>query len=101
VSEPAQPHDALFKQTFSQVAHAAAELRAVLPPTLVREIDFSTLELCSGSYVDQALLGSQSDLLFSAKVAGKPALLYLLFEHQSDSTIRPRHLRCFATGSKG
>lgn len=83
VTEPSQPHDALFKQTFSQVVHAAGELRAVLPGGLVSLVDFSTLTLMPGSYIDEALAGSQSDLLFSAKVAGKPSLLYLLFEHQS------------------
>ena len=31
MTEPAQPHDALFKKTFSEIEHAAAELRAVLP----------------------------------------------------------------------
>jgi predicted transposase/invertase (TIGR01784 family) len=83
VTEPTQPHDASFKKTFSQVAHAAGELRAVLPPALVERIDFSSLALCSGSYVDEALRGSQSDLLFSARISSKPAFLYLLFEHQS------------------
>ena len=63
--------------------HAAAELRVVLPTELVALIDFSTLKLCPGSFIDQTLGGSQSDLLFSAQLAGKPALLYLLFEHQS------------------
>jgi predicted transposase/invertase (TIGR01784 family) len=83
VTEPKQPHDALFKKTFSDVEHAAAEFRAVLPAKLVARTDFSTLALCPGSYVDEALSGSQSDLLFSARVAGKPALFYVLFEHQS------------------
>jgi len=83
MTDPKQPHDALFKKTFSVVEHAAAEFRAVLPPELVARIDFSTLTLCPGSYVDEALAGSQSDLLFSVQVSGKPALLYVLFEHQS------------------
>jgi len=71
------------RRTFSVVEHAAAEFRALLPPRLVEQIDFSTLKQCSGSYVDEALAGSQSDLLFSVNISGKPALLYLLFEHQS------------------
>jgi hypothetical protein len=83
VTEPTQPHDALFKRTFSEPEHAAAELRAVLPVELVSRIDFSTLTLCPGSYIDETLAGSQSDLLFSARLSGKPALLYVLFEHQS------------------
>jgi predicted transposase YdaD len=54
-----------------------------LPASLVARTDFSTLELCSGSFVDETLIGSQSDLLFSVKVGSMPALLYVLFEHQS------------------
>jgi len=83
MTDPKQPHDLLFKKTFSVIEHAAAEFRAVLPAELVARIDFSTLALCPGSYVDEALAGSQSDLLFSVQVSGKRALLYVLFEHQS------------------
>ena len=82
-SDPKQHHDALIRRTFSVVEHAAAEFRALLPARLVERIDFSTLKLCSGSYVDEALAGSQSDLLFSVNISGKPSLLYILFEHQS------------------
>ena len=83
MTEPKQPHALLFIKTFSVIEHAAAELRAVLPAELVARTDFSTLRLCPGSYVDEALSGSQSDLLFSVRVSGKPALFYVLFEHQS------------------
>src|SRR6187399_1970474 len=83
MADTKQPHDALFKKTFSVVEHAAAELRAVLPAALVARTDFSTLALCPGSYIDENLAGSQSDLLFSVKVDGKPSLIYVLFEHQS------------------
>jgi hypothetical protein len=51
MTEPKQPHDALFKKTFSVPEHAAAEFRAVLPPKLIACADFSTLALCPGSYV--------------------------------------------------
>jgi predicted transposase/invertase (TIGR01784 family) len=76
-------HDALFKGTFSQVEHAAGELQAVLPAGLSARIDFATLTLCSGTFVDEALRQRHTDLLFSAEVVGKKALLYVLFEHQS------------------
>jgi hypothetical protein len=36
------PHDALFKHTFSQPQHAIELLRSVLPPAVVRHIDFDT-----------------------------------------------------------
>lgn len=77
------PHDALFKAVFSDPAHAAAQLASMLPRKLARAVDWSTLTLLSGSYVDEALRARHSDLLFSVRVNGKEVLLYLLFEHQS------------------
>jgi predicted transposase/invertase (TIGR01784 family) len=76
-------HDALFKYTFSQVENAASMFRFLLPAALVKRIDFSTLALCPGSFVDEALSQRHSDLLFSAKIAGRDAFIYVLFEHQS------------------
>lgn len=77
------PHDALFQVTFSQPEHAAGELRHVLPATLVARIDWSSLQLRSGRFVDEALSGQETDLLFSASMMGQEVFLYLLFEHQS------------------
>lgn len=77
------PHDKLFKATFSQVAHAAGELRAILPQELVSRLDFTTLTLCPGSFVDEAFSWRHTDLLFTAMFAGRLAMVYLLFEHQS------------------
>jgi hypothetical protein len=82
------PHDALFKSTFSQVEHAAGELRRMLPPRLLERMDFSTLTLCPGSFLDEALKERSTDLLFSVAIAGREAFVYLLFEHQS--TVEPR-----------
>jgi len=76
-------HDALFKSTFSQVEHAAGELRAVLPAAVSARIDWTTLTLTPGSFVDEALRERQTDLLFSANIGERAAMLYLLFEHQS------------------
>ena len=77
------PHDALFKRTFSDPAHVRDELRAILPPALLALLNLATLRPCPGSFVDQTLAGSHSDLLFSVELSGQPALLFLLFEHQS------------------
>jgi predicted transposase/invertase (TIGR01784 family) len=77
------PHDALFKRTFSDPANVRDELRAVLHPALLAQLNLATLRPCPGSFVDQALAGSHSDLLFSVELSGQPALLYLICEHQS------------------
>ena len=79
------PHDALFHFTFSRKENAIGELRAVLPPQLVARIDWTTLELSDGHYIDEELSKRQSDFLYSVKVGGVSIALYLLFEHQSTS----------------
>jgi hypothetical protein len=76
-------HDALFKTTFSQIEHATGELQAILPPALSAHIDFATLARCPGTFVSDDFSQRHADLLFSAQIAGKKALLYVLFEHQS------------------
>ena len=83
------PHDALFKAIFGQPEHAAAELQHILPGQLVARIDWSSLTLQPGSYVDEELAEQHTDLLFSATVrpSGAPLLVYVLFEHQS--TVQP------------
>lgn len=77
------PHDALFKAAFSDPEHAAGELRHLLRKTLAARIDWSTLRLCAGSFVDRTLRGRHSDLLFKARCGGSDIYLYLLLEHQS------------------
>jgi predicted transposase YdaD len=54
-------HDALFKATFSQVEHAAGELQAILPPGLCARLDFATLALCPGTFVDDELRQRHTD----------------------------------------
>jgi predicted transposase YdaD len=76
------PHDALFKQTFSRVEHAAGELRTILPPEILARLDLGSLVLQPGTFVDQALSSRHSDLLFSVRLDGRSAFIYILFEHQ-------------------
>jgi flagellar biosynthesis/type III secretory pathway protein FliH len=72
------------RYTFDHPERAAAELRAVLRPEIVAQVDWSSLHRESGSVVDAELRERQSDLLFSARLrGGQPLLLYLLLEHQS------------------
>ncbi len=78
------PHDLFARFTFGHPERAAAELRAVLPPQVVSEVDWSSLRRESGSVVDPELRETESDLLFSARLrSGRPLLLYVLLEHQS------------------
>jgi hypothetical protein len=77
-------HDRFVRYTFSPPERAEAELRAVLPPRVVSDVDWSSLRRESGSVVDPELRQTETDLLFSARLrSGRPLLLYVLLEHQS------------------
>ncbi|MEW6747186.1 MAG: Rpn family recombination-promoting nuclease/putative transposase [Planctomycetota bacterium] len=78
------PHDRLTKAIFSNPAHAAGELKSVLPQRITESLDFDTLTVCSGDWYDQVLANRQGDLLFSirARRAGE-VLIYVLVEHKS------------------
>ncbi|MBI5497726.1 MAG: Rpn family recombination-promoting nuclease/putative transposase [Deltaproteobacteria bacterium] len=81
----ATPHDALFKYAFSEPRRAAEVLRCVLPQSVVAAVEWDTLELQPGSYVDAALAQRHSDLVFAARLRdGKAARILVLFEHQSE-----------------
>ncbi len=78
------PHDLIFKAVFGQPEHARGVLRAILPAALAEALDWSTLTLQPGSFVDAALSHQHTDLLYSARWRdGSEAFVYLLFEHQS------------------
>lgn len=78
-----QPHDKLFTAAFGVPENAAALLRSELPRELADAIDWHSLRLEPGSFVDARFRQSHTDLLFSANIGGSEALLYILFEHQS------------------
>lgn len=58
------PHDALFKNTFSDPRHAEGALRSVLPEGLARRFAWATLERVPGTFVDAQLKDRHTDLLF-------------------------------------
>lgn len=77
-----QPHDKLFRATFSDPRNAAAFLRHHLGGPLPALLDWDSLALLPGSFIDPRMAGSEADLLFSARLGGSTALLYVLWEHQ-------------------
>ncbi len=80
----AKYHDALFKSVFSDVEHAAAVLRSILPPHVAAHIDWDSLQPVHASLVRDSLQQQHGDLLFQARlIDGREAFLWLLFEHQT------------------
>ena len=91
------PHDKLFRTVFSDTTEAADFLRGYVPEPLSRELDWSTLTLLDGSFIDEALRESESDLLYQIEHGSsqEPLQVYILFEHQSspDAWMRFRLLK--------
>jgi predicted transposase/invertase (TIGR01784 family) len=84
MAPPSSPHDALFRAAFASPEAARGLLRAVLPAGLLARLELESLTPVPGSFVDEALAASQSDLLFSVRLSGRAAYAYLLFEHKSE-----------------
>ncbi len=85
---PSTPHDHLFRRVFSVPEHAEGELRSVLPADLVARVDWSTLALVPGTFVDTAAGAIEADLLFTVELEGRRAFVYVLLEHQTTSDPR-------------
>lgn len=59
------PHDGLIKRIFTKPEAAAVELRSALPAALTEQLDWDTLHVESGSFVDPKLRPRHSDILYS------------------------------------
>lgn len=70
------PHDRFFKETFSRLETAASFFQEHLPPPLAAALDWSTLQLEPGSFVDEQLGGQCSDLLYTFRGPEIPLGLY-------------------------
>jgi predicted transposase YdaD len=80
------PHDGLFKAVFSHPEHARGARLPVVPAAMAEALDWSTLALQPGSFVDPELFPAHTDLLYAAAWrGGAGAPVYVLFEHQSSS----------------
>ena len=77
------PHDALFRYVFSKPGHAAALLASLLPRTIARAIDWSTLVRDDTTLVDRKLRRRATDLLFAARLRRTRSPLHVLPEHLS------------------
>ncbi|MBA7848151.1 Rpn family recombination-promoting nuclease/putative transposase [Klebsiella sp. RHBSTW-00465] len=77
------PHDAVFKHILSHRATARDFLLIHLPGHLRVLCDLRTLQLESGSFIEEDLRASHSDILYSLKTQTGEGYIYALIEHQS------------------
>lgn len=79
------PHDTFFRESFGRKEIPRDFIRNYAPPEIVAQIDLDTLEPVDGTFVDDDLQTSQSDMLFRVASQKGDLLLYFLFEHKSYS----------------
>ena len=84
-------HDALFKKFLSDINVARDFFEIHLPPSLRELCNFTTLSLCSGSFVEPNLRNHCSDILYSVRTSRGRGYIYCLVEHQSS----PQKLMAF------
>ena len=78
------PHDSAYKQFFSNPEMVESLLRDFVPADFIADLDFSTLERCSGSYVTDDLRERHDDIVWRVGwKKGSWCYVALLLEFQS------------------
>uniref|UniRef100_UPI00119E9E6D Rpn family recombination-promoting nuclease/putative transposase n=1 Tax=Yersinia mollaretii TaxID=33060 RepID=UPI00119E9E6D len=77
------PHDAIFKQFLTHQQTARDFLEIHLPSEFRKICDLNTLQLESGSFIENDLRAYYSDVLYSLKTQTHEGYVYALIEHQS------------------
>jgi predicted transposase/invertase (TIGR01784 family) len=77
------PHDKLFRETWSNLDNARSFLQHYLPDHVLACMDLETLEISKDSFVEKELSDYYSDMLYKVTLSGMPGFVYVLFEHKS------------------
>jgi predicted transposase YdaD len=77
------PHDTFFRSYFSEPGIIDGFLRFCLAPETQELLDFESLAVEPGTYIDSELREHYSDIAVSASLGGSPAKVYILVEHKS------------------
>ncbi len=77
------PHDRMFRETWSNREIAIDGLNHYLPGPVLKLIDLNTLEICKDSFIEEELRDYYSDLLYKVGIDGKDGYVHVLFEHKS------------------
>lgn len=77
------PHDAIFRQFLMQPNIARDFMEIHLPAELRAICDLSTLQLDSGSFVEEKLRPYYSDVLYKLSTTAGDGYIHVLIEHQS------------------
>ena len=75
------PHDAVFRQMLMHHAVAKDFMQLYLPAPFLAICELDSLQLVSGSFVEEDLRASYSDILYSLRTRHGPGYVYALIEH--------------------
>lgn len=85
-------HDEFVAKSFQDLALARSFFRHFLPAEILGQVDLERIALEPGSYVDEELRRSYSDLNYTVPLRDSPATegpcrayIYILVEHKSES----------------
>ncbi|MCR9192601.1 MAG: Rpn family recombination-promoting nuclease/putative transposase [Gammaproteobacteria bacterium] len=77
------PHDSFFKAALSNPEVVREFLTTHLPESILKNLDFKSISICSNTFIDEELKLSASDVLLECSISDKKSYIYLLCEHQS------------------
>ncbi len=89
MAELPTPHDTFFRALFSDRERVRDFLRDHLPNSISGLMADTLPEIVEGSFVDEALAGSQSDLLLKVELASGRDALYMSSRTQKYARTRP------------
>jgi len=78
-----QPHDVTFKDLFSKKEIAKDVIMQNLPEEILDDMDFDSLEKLDGSFINEKLQETFSDIIYGVNIKGREAYIALLLEHKS------------------
>ena len=71
------PHDLMVRAVLSDLTEAVSFLQAHLPDEVSQGLNWSTLRLVEGSFVDEGLRSSEADLLYEVEQVSSPDAVWL------------------------
>lgn len=83
MDEIINPHDKLFRETWSDLPTAKSFLQHYLPPEVLSLTALDTLEICKDTFIENDLKEFFCDLLYKVDLGDAEGFIYILFEHKS------------------
>ena len=82
-NELTNPHDVTFKKLFSNIEIAKDIIEKNLPQEILQDLEINTLEKLEGSFINEKLKETFTDIIYKVKIKNKETYIALLLEHKS------------------